>query len=139
MSRYQIRHAGKGRCLIRHLQNQSTILTDLPPEYSGEGRSFSSTDMVSAAIGSCCFSSFEEILKRDSIDPETTYLEITKELQQEPKRIASITIQIFLPRMVNEITRKKLIKAASFCPVKRSLHPDISLHFEIKVSHEKTK
>lgn len=57
MSEFRISLKDKGRCQIRHVFADAEIITDLPPEYGGNGRSFSSTDLVSAALGSCILTS----------------------------------------------------------------------------------
>lgn len=53
MSSFHLSYDESDRCTIHHRKNRVAITTDLPPEYGGKGRSFSSTDLVSAAIGSC--------------------------------------------------------------------------------------
>lgn len=67
MSHFTVENAEENRFRIIHMKNKEMIITDLPPEYGGEGRSFSSTDLVSGAVGSCYFSTIEKILIRNGI------------------------------------------------------------------------
>ena len=65
MSKSTIALKSLGRCHIKHELADAEIETDLPPEYGGQGRSFSSTDLVSEALGTCTITSIGKILERN--------------------------------------------------------------------------
>jgi uncharacterized OsmC-like protein len=130
MSKFTIKLHSSGRCHIRHEYADADIITDLPPEYGGSGQSFSSTDLVSAALGTCTLTSIDKILKREGYDPKLLKIEVTKELSQSPKKIKSIRMKIIHPKKFNGDLIKKIKKASVACPVKRSLNQDIHVQTE---------
>ena len=130
MSEFSIQLYDKGRCRIRHQLADAEIITDLPPAYGGKGRSFSSTDLVSAALGSCILTSIDGILEREGHDPKKLHLSVKKSLSEKPKMIKSIDVTIFYPEALNERLLKKLKRALALCPVKRSLNDQISIKTE---------
>jgi putative redox protein len=103
------------------------IITDLPPEYGGQGRSFSSTDLVSAALGSCMLTSIERVLQRAGHDPKKIKIALKKTLSENPKMIKSLSLQIFYPGQLSEVLLRKLERAMTQCPVKRSLNERIEI------------
>ncbi len=127
MSKYQLGYYDNGRCRIVHQFNNSEIVTDLPPEYGGSGRSFSSTDLVTAAVGSCYLSTIEEMLRRNDYNLDEVFLTVSKKLQEQPKKIKAISMQLHLPMQPSEKLSRQLDKAINLCPVKRSLSTDIEV------------
>lgn len=130
MSKFTIKLHDAGRCYIRHEYADAKIVTDLPPEFGGSGRSFSSTDLVCAALGSCTLTTIDKVLEREGYDPTMTKIKVTKELSQSPRMIKSIWLRISHPKSFNDKLIKKLKKAAQACPVKRSLNQSIAIHIE---------
>lgn len=130
MSKFSIRLQDKGRCRIQHELADEHIVTDLPPEYGGKGRSFSSTDMVCAALGSCILTGIESILEREGHDPSKIEMTVEKQLSQKPKMIGSIEIAIGYPDKLDDRLIKKLSRASAMCPVKRSLSENIHINLQ---------
>jgi uncharacterized OsmC-like protein len=81
LSKFSVQLHDKGRCQIRHELAGAEIITDLPPEYGGGGRSFSSTDLVSAALGSCILTTRDGIFEREGYDPKKIRISITKAIR----------------------------------------------------------
>lgn len=127
MSKYSVQIVETGRCKITHEFSKSEILTDTPPEYGGKGRSFSSTDLVSAAVGSCVLTTIDSILEREGHDPKLIKITIEKVLSENPKMIKTISLKIFHPNKLSEVTLKKLYRAMDTCPVKRSLNEQVEI------------
>lgn len=127
MSKFTIELHEKGRCRIRHDLAGTEIITDLPPEYGGMGRSFSSTDLVSAALGSCILTGLAPLLEREGFDPGNLRISIEKFVSKEPKRISAIVLAVFYPEKLSEVLVKKLERSAAACPVKRSLHEEVGI------------
>jgi uncharacterized OsmC-like protein len=127
LSKFSIQLHDKGRCRIRHELAGTEIITDLPPEYGGGGKSFSSTDLVSAALGSCTLTTIDGIFERDGYDPKKIRISVTKALSENPKKIKSISLEIFYPENLDGVLLKKLERAAATCPVKRSLNEQIDI------------
>jgi putative redox protein len=120
-----------GECRVEHVGSGSVVTTDLPPEFGGEGKSFSATDLLAAALGVCIATSIDRVAERGGIPPDALRVEVQKELSTAPKRVARLTVRIFAARPVDEVLREKLLRAAHTCPVHRSLHPDVHVEIEI--------
>lgn len=127
MSKFSIQLYDKGRCRISHELAGAEIITDLPPEYGGDGQSFSSTDLVSAALGSCLMTSIDTILEREGYNPKKIRISVEKFLSENPKMISAISVEIFYPITLSEMLLNKLERAAATCPVKRSLSERIEV------------
>lgn len=127
MSRFTIRSYGAGRCKIQHELADAEIITDLPPEYGGDGQSFSSTDLVSAALGSCTLTTIDKILEREGFDLKKIKILVKKTLSEQPKMIKSIRLEICYPDQFSDELLKKLKNATKTCPVKRSLNEHIQI------------
>ncbi|MCP3943087.1 MAG: OsmC family protein [Desulfobacteraceae bacterium] len=127
MSKYTIQLQEIGRCKIKHELTDSEIITDSPPEYGGNGQSFSSTDLVSAALGSCTLTTLDKILEREGFDPKKLKIVVTKTLSQSPKMIGGIKLELYYPEKLSDLLLKKLQNATKTCPVKRSLNPQIQI------------
>jgi putative redox protein len=119
------------RCKITHQQSEVIITTDRPIEYGGKGRSFSSTDLVSAGLGSCILTTIEPIFKRTDYDPKQLELSIVKELSQKPQMIKLFTIKISFSNKIEDSLKKKVLKAIETCPVKRSLGEEVEISVEL--------
>lgn len=130
MSKFTVTLKSPERCHIKHELAGAEIETDLPPEYGGQGRSFSSTDLVSAALGTCIITSISKILERDGYDPNLLKIEVTKELSDSPKMIKAIHLRVIHPKPFHDALIKKLKKATTACPVKRSLNEDVQVDIE---------
>ena len=119
-------YLGDLRCLATHGPSGAQITTDAPVDNHGKGAMFSPTDLVGASLITCIATIMgiqANILK---VDLKGMKLEAEKEMSADmPRRIAKITIHIWLPNLIEERHQRALIKAAESCPVHHSLHPDI--------------
>jgi putative redox protein len=127
MSKFSIRLQEKGRCVITHALNESTVTTDLAPEYGGTGKFFSSTDLVASAVGTCLLTTLDRVLEREGYDSKKLEIKIEKVLSDSPKQIKSVDVKIFHPEPFSGVLIKKLYRAADTCPVKRSLNSDVDV------------
>ncbi len=127
MSKFLVQIKENGRCKITHELADAEIITDMPPEYGGKGRSFSSTDLVSAAVGSCVLTTIDSIIERDGHDPKLIKISIEKTLSENPKMIKAINLDIHHPDKFSAVLLKKLEKAMATCPVKRSLNEQVEV------------
>ena len=137
MSQFTIYLHDKGRCRIHHEMADSDIVTDLPPEYGGSGRSFSSTDLVAAALGSCTLTSMEKILWREGYDPARLIISVTKTLSLNPRMIEALNLEIYYPEKLGNELLQKLEKAAQTCPVKRSLSDQVRIETVIRAGEDR--
>jgi uncharacterized OsmC-like protein len=116
---------------VEHVGSGTVVMTDLPPEYGGTGRSFSATDLLAAALGTCIATSIDRVAERAGIPPEALRVEVDKELSATPKRVARLTVRIVLERPADDAARERILRAARTCPVHRSLHPDVRVEVHL--------
>jgi putative redox protein len=119
-------YEGKLRCKATHAESGTTLLTDAPKDNEGNGESFSPTDLVATAAGTCMLTTMGIVARRNDIDFTGATVRVRKEMVSSPvRRIAKLTIEINGPASVPEASRLMLEKAAIGCPVTKSLHPDV--------------
>ncbi|MBI3866475.1 MAG: OsmC family protein [Planctomycetia bacterium] len=128
-------YEGQLRCRATHGPSKTQLATDAPVDNHGRGESFSPTDLVATALGTCMTTLMGIVADRNKLDITGTTVHVVKEMIQEPvRRIGTLRVAIHVPaekgaRLTPE-DRKKLEVAALHCPVHKSLHPDIQTPIE---------
>jgi putative redox protein len=121
-------YQGKLRCQATHEPSGVKLITDAPKDNMGEGSSFSPTDLLATALGSCMMTIMGMVAQRESIDIAGSTVQVVKEMTAAPpRRIAKLTVQFTVPTPLTEVQRQKLHNAAMTCPVHKSLHPDVEV------------
>ena len=115
------KYLGNKKIEITHLSSGAKITTDAPVDNNGEGKLFSPTDLVAAALGACVTTIMAIHGERDGIDLTGMYFEAEKHMAQNPRRICPLTVVIHLPKNLNQEYREKLERAGGNCPVHHSL------------------
>lgn len=121
----KILYEGELRCKAIHKKSGTLISTDAPQDNEGLGQTFSPTDLVATALGSCMLTIMGIAARNHNINIKGTTAEVTKTMASEPRRISKLEVQI---HMANNHTPKemKILEAAAHgCPVGRSLHTDL--------------
>jgi putative redox protein len=119
-------YQGKLRCKATHAESGTTLLTDAPKDNEGNGESFSPTDLVATAVGTCMLTTMGIVARKHDIDFTGAMVRVRKQMTSAPpRRIAMLTIEITGPDTISEPNRLLLEKAAIGCPVSKSLHPDV--------------
>ena len=126
MVEIQIQYLGDLRCEAAHGPSRTTLLTDAPVDNHGRGESFSPTDLVATALGTCMLTVMGIFAARHGVDLRGTKITVQKEMTAVPvRRIARLTCEIALPLPPTHPHREALERAALTCPVIESLHPDV--------------
>ena len=120
-------YVGDDQVELTHGSSGSKMLTDLPPDNGGRGRTFSPTDLTAASVASCVLTIMAKLAHREGIKFEGASIEIEKRMQENPRRIAALTGVVKLPPGLAPAQREKLMACVKACPVSRSLHPEIKL------------
>jgi uncharacterized OsmC-like protein len=108
-------------------------MTDAPVDNGGKGESFSPTDLVAAALGSCMLTIIGIVGERKNIDLRGLKVEVVKEMAAVgERRIGKLITVIELPLPENHPDRAALERAALTCPVHHSLHPEIEKPVEFR-------
>jgi putative redox protein len=126
MVEIQIAYEGKLRCTATHGPSGNTLFTDAPKDNMGEGKSFSPTDLVATALGTCMLTIMGIYSQRIGLDLTGTTVKVTKEMVTAPvRRIGKLSVEFTVPVPTTEEQQIKLREAALQCPVHKSLHPDV--------------
>jgi putative redox protein len=128
-------YEGQLRCRATHGPSKTQLATDAPVDNHGRGESFSPTDLVATALGTCMTTLMGIVADRNKLDITGTTVHVVKEMVQEPvRRIGTLRVTIRVPAdkgaLLAAEDRKKLETAAMHCPVHKSLHPDIQTPIE---------
>ena len=122
----QIEYQGDLHCKALHGPSQTELNTDAPKDNQGRGESFSPTDLVATALGTCMLTVMGIMARTLGIDITGTTASVEKEMTSAPpRRIASLAVNIHVPHTLSAENKQKLERAAHTCPVHKSLHPDI--------------
>src|SRR2546430_6902827 len=97
MVKVTIEYQGELRCVATHEPSGRTLETDAPKDNEGRGESFSPTDLVATALGTCMATIMGIYARRKSIDLRGMKIEVTKEMTPPPRRIARLAVEIWLP------------------------------------------
>lgn len=128
MVEVQITYEGELRSKATHGPSGNTLLTDAPRDNHGKAESFSPTDLVAAALGSCMLTVMGIAARGMNIDLGNAKAKVVKQMVQKPlRRIGSLAVEIHVPVKLDEVQKQKLEQAALSCPVHQSLHPDIEI------------
>jgi len=124
--RIDITYQGGLRCSATHDPSKTEIFTDAPVDNHGKGESFSPTDLVATAMGTCMLTIMGIFAERHSIDLRGTTVTVLKDMTAVPvRRIARLAAEIRLPLPADHPQREALERAALTCPVHQSLHPEV--------------
>lgn len=126
MVKIEVAYEGGLRCRARHGPSKNELTTDAPVDNHGKGESFSPTDLVATALGTCMATVMGIFAERHEIDLRGMTVSVTKEMAtQGIRRIARLMVDIHMPLPANHQYRDALERAAHTCPVHQSLHPDV--------------
>ncbi len=123
-------YLGELRTSILHEDSGTIILTDAPVDNRGLGRSFSPTDLVAAALGSCALSIMDFYAQTHNLDIKGARVDIVKEMTDKPRRIARIGLTFTMPaNNFSDKDKKGFEIAAHACPVHKSLSAEMVQDF----------
>lgn len=122
-------YLGGLRCESTHGPSQNKLLTDAPVDNLGKGESFSPTDLVATALGTCMVTTMAIYAQKNGIEfPAGGSVAVEKVMSTDaPRRVAQLTVELHVPLPGDHPQREALERAALNCPVAKSLHPDVAL------------
>ena len=132
MVRMKAIYLGAKHCKAVHEPSQDSLDTDAPKDNQGRGESFSPTDLVATAMGTCVLTTIAILAEKDGIDVTNSTMSVEKEMTSNPRKIASLKTIIELPRSIPQEYRAKIEHIGNNCPVRVSLHPDVSVAIEYR-------
>lgn len=126
-----IQYQGDLRCEAVHQPSGTHLNTDAPKDNQGKGESFSPTDLVATALGTCMMTLMGIAARNMNVDLKGTQVTVQKEMAAVPMRkIGKLGVKIKVPAKVTAEQKQKLEQAALTCPVHKSLHPDVQIPVE---------
>jgi putative redox protein len=131
MVRIDVTYQGGLRCEGIHGPSTTKLVTDAPVDNHGKGESFSPTDLVAAALGTCIATIMGIVAERDNIALTGLGITVEKEMSADlPRRIARLATRIVMPKGLTDQQKAKLEKAAHTCPVHQTLHGNVDMPIE---------
>ena len=117
---------GQLRTTATHGPSGNSVITDAPVDNHGRGESFSPTDLVATALGTCMATVMGIFAERHGIDLKGMRISVKKEMVQVPiRRIGKLSVEIHVPLASDHPHRAALERTVHTCPVHQSLHPDV--------------
>ena len=123
------------RCEALHGPSGAALQTDAPTDNGGQGASFSPTDLVATALGTCVLTIVGLVAERHGLDLRGATVEVTKEMVSQPlRRIGSLRTIITIPSgaIEDSTMRQRIETAARQCPVHQSLNHEIEIPIEFR-------
>ena len=121
-------YQGELHCVATHGPSGRTLDTDAPVDNQGRGETFSPTDLMAAALGTCILTTLGLAARRLGLDLKGARFEVSKEMSTDaPRRILRLATHIWLP-VSHDVDRDDVLeRAARTCPVHKSLYPSIDV------------
>ena len=124
-------YLGELRVSSTHLASNTEIITDAPVDNNGKGESFSPTDLVAPALGTCMITVMGIYAEKNGILMPNVYSKTHKIMSSSPRKISKLKIEIiFEDNQLSEVEKKSLKDVALNCPVAKSLQPDLKQEIE---------
>jgi putative redox protein len=119
-------YLGELRTEATHVRSGVKLITDAPTDNQGKGESFSPSDLLATALGSCMLTIMGIACRTHGINIDGAKIKITKVMASNPRRVSEVHIVFDMPASSYSDKEKNILEtAARTCPVALSVHPDI--------------
>ena len=128
MTRISCRYTGDLHCTAEHGLSRVVLHTDAPTDHDGRGESFSPTDLLGTALGTCILTVMGITAKRRNWSLTDAEASVEKVMSQTgPRRIETLRVWITLPQGLSEEQIQLFRRVVNDCPVKRNLEPSMTI------------
>lgn len=128
MIEINIDYTGELQCDAWHGPSSSKISTDAPVDNHGRGESFSPTDLLATALGTCMATVMGIAARRKDVELGGMKIRVEKHMSDDqPRRVSKLAVEIHMPIEEDHPERKLFQATVHGCPVNHSLHPDIEV------------
>lgn len=128
MVEIKLAYEGDLHCSATHTPSGTTLATDAPVDNQGRGESFSPTDLLATALGSCMATVIGIVARRKEIDVAGMAVTVRKFMSEDtPRRVKRLELDLAMPLPAGHPERALLEATAKGCPVHHSIHPDIEV------------
>ena len=107
----------------------SSAASPAPLDNGGDGSSFSPTDLLATALGSCAVMTMAIVAQREGIPFGEASFHVEKHMATEPRRVGRLPLTITMPKGLSAEQRGRLERIARACPVERSLSEGVEREF----------
>lgn len=120
-----ITYEGGLHCAAMHGPSGSSLATDAPVDNHGRGATFSPTDLVATALGTCMATVMGILASKRGWSLEGSRLHVQKEMTATPpRRIARLAVRLDMGPGTAPLpgpARQELEHTANTCPVRLSI------------------
>jgi putative redox protein len=128
MVEIKIEYEGGLHCRAEHGPSKTLLATDAPVDNQGRGESFSPTDLVATALGTCVLTTMGIVAARHGWNLAGATARVEKFMAKEPvRRIGRLAVAIRIPGRFDARARETLERTALTCPVHKSLASDVEI------------
>jgi putative redox protein len=117
---------------LTHGPSGTAIRTAAPVDNQGDGSSFSPTDLLATALGSCMVTTMAIVAQREGIPFSGASFQLEKHMRSDPRRVGAVPVRIRMPEGLTPEQRERLEHIARTCPVARSLSPEVEQQVEFE-------
>lgn len=150
LTRYMHKQTGDNKIICRYLGELHTealhersgysIKTDAPRDHAGKGESFSPTDLLATALGTCFLTVMGITAKEKGWKLGEVTIEVDKTMNKEgPRKIEALSLQIKLPPGLSDEQIKVLQEATRDCPVLRNLKDSMKININWRNAKKRNK
>jgi uncharacterized OsmC-like protein len=117
-----------------HLRSGNTYETDAPVDNNGKGETFSPTDTLATALGTCMMTVMAIDGEKKGLDMSGMHIETAKIMSASPRRISELRMDFYWENCSLDDKQKDWLKNIGLnCPVALSLsdnlRQNITFHF----------
>lgn len=128
MVEIQTRYEGSLRSSAVHGPSRTRLVTDAPVDNQGRGESFSPTDLVATALGTCILTTMGIVAERHGWRMEGSEAIVVKHMVADPaRRIGRLVVTIRMRGDFDARARETLERTALTCPVHKSLAATVEI------------
>lgn len=127
----RIEYQGEMHCVAVHGPSGTTLVTDAPADSLGKAESFSPTDLVATALGTCILTVMGMKAQTIGVDLAGATAAVEKDMAASPRRIGRLAVTVRVPHRFSQTQTEQLERAAFTCPVHKSMSPEVEMpiHF----------
>lgn len=126
METIRLEYKGELRVFAEHVKSGVTTHTDAPVDNQGKGESFSPTDLLCTALGTCMLTIMGISANTHNFNIDGTKVRVTKIMKSDPRRVGEVIVEFDMPAISYSDKQKEILRlAAENCPVAKSLHSEL--------------
>lgn len=134
MVKMDMKYLGDLHVVARHLPSGSRLETDAPVDNRGRGESFSPTDLLATAMGTCMATTMGIVAQDKGIDIRGMEVSVEKIMSSDaPRRVKRLNVVLTFPHALAPAQEELMKQTALNCPVAKSVHPDLQLNAEFRI------